>query len=168
MFIETGDWAMPSVALTAARFASNHNMGEFGKTLFANTVFEPAKKEGKNAVVYFDSDDEGKEGGNLRVLNGTPAWYEDRMILASSAGDTGVAMQMIRRHIGFLCSVRGEPAFCQEDQIWYMFLHISLVGRVRRPGRTSAGQDLYEATLRVLWRPMSREDKNYTAVTGIV
>ena len=36
-----------------------------------------------------------------------------------------------------------------------------------RPGRTTAGMDIYEATLRVLWRPMSSRDPDYAAVTGI-
>lgn len=159
---------MPSIALTAARFASHHNIGVFGDNLFANTVFDPNKKDGKNAVVYFDSDDMENAGGHLRVLDGPPAWYDDRMIVASSAPDSGAAMTMIRKHINFLCSVRGEPVFCEEDQIWYRILHVRMSGRIRRPGRTSAGQELYEALLQVKWRPMSSADPDYAAVTGIV
>lgn len=167
MFVSRGDWAMPSIAITAARFASQHNVGTFGENLYANTVFDPKKKDGKNAVVYFDSDDEGKEGGNLRLLNGPPAWYTDRMVISSSAADSPTAMQAIRRHVNFLCSVRGEPVFCEEDQIWYRLLHIRLIGRIRRPGRTSAGQELYEGTLEIKWRPMSSADPDYVTVTGI-
>lgn len=168
MFVTRGDRAMPSIALTAARFSARFAIGTYGGDLFANVVVDPAKKDGKNSVVYYDSDDNGKDGGNVRTLASSPAYYVDRMIIAASAGNTELANRLLRRHVNFLCSVRGEPAFCQEDGIWYWFMHFALMGRPRRPGRTEAGQDLYEATLRVMWRPMSASDPNYTQVTGIV
>ena len=167
MFVTRGDFAMPSVALVAARFSAKHGVGTFGETLFANTVIDPAKKDGKNLVVYFDSDDNGKDGGNVRTLASGTTWYIDKMILSASAADSGTANGLLRKHVNFLCSARSEPAFCEEDQIWYRFLHVALLGRPRRPGRTTAGMDLYEATLRVMWRPMSAFDPDYTAVTGI-
>lgn len=167
MFVTRGDRAMPSVALTAARFAARFSIGTFGTDLFANTIVDPTKKDGKNLVVYYDSDDAGKDGGNIRTLAGSPTWYVDRMILSASGGDTATANGLLCRHVNFLCSVRGEPAFCEEEGTWYRFLHFALVGRPRRPGRTVAGQDLYEAVLRVVWRPMSAQDPDYVAVTGI-
>ena len=167
MFVTRGDRVMPSVALTAARFAAKFSIGTFGGDLFANTVVDPSKKDGKNLVVYFDSDDAGRDGGNIRTLAGSPTWYIDRMIVSASGGDTAIANGLLRRHVNFLCAVRGEPAFCEEDGIWYRFLHIALLGRPRRPGRTAAGQDVYEANLRIMWRPMSSRDPDYAAVTGI-
>lgn len=167
MFVRRGDVVMPSVALTAARFSGAHAIGTFGGDLFANTVVDPSKKDGKNLVVYFDSDDAGKDGGNVRTLAGSPAYFVDRMIITASGGSTAVANGLLRRHVNFLCSVRGENVMCEEDGTWYRFLHFALLGRPRRPGRTLAGQDLYEATLRVMWRPMSARDPNYAEVTGI-
>ena len=167
MFVTRGDFAMPSVALMTARFAGCHAVGVFGVDLFANTVVDPSKKDGKNLVVYFDSDDAGKDGGNVRTLAGRPAYFVDRMIVAASGGSTAVATGLLRRHINFLCSIRGENVQCEEDGIWYRFLHVALLGRPRRPGRTLAGQDLYEAMLRIMWRPMSSRDPNYAVVTGI-
>ena len=158
---------MPSVALTAARFSARHSIGVFGDDLFANTVVDPKKRDGKSIVVYFDSDDSGKEGGNVRTLARSPTWYIDRLIVTTSGGDTAVANELLRRHVNFLCSVRGENTLCEEDGTWYRFLHVAMLGRPRRPGRTMAGQDLYEATLRVVWRPMSANDPDYVAVTGI-
>lgn len=167
MFVTRGDRVMPSVALTAARFSAKYAVGTFGVDLFANTVVDPSKKDGKNLVVYFDSDDSGKDGGNVRTLAGSPTWYVDKMIVAASGGDTAVASGLLGRHVNFLCSVRSEPVLCEEDGIWYRFLHVALIGRPRRPGRTAAGQDLYEAVLRIVWRPMSAADPDYVSVTGI-
>lgn len=167
MFVTRGDRVMPSVAIAAARFSAKHGIGAFGETLFANTIVDPAKKEGKNCVVYYDADDDGKDGGNVRTLAGSPTWFIDKMVMSASAGDSATANGLLLRHVNFLCSVRGEPVLCEEQQTWYVFLHIALLGRPRRPGRSSAGMDLYEATLRVMWRPMSAADPNYTAVTGI-
>jgi len=158
---------MPSVALTAARFAAGYGIGKWGETLFANVVVDPAKRDSKALVVYFDSDDPGRDGGCVRTLASTPTWYIDRLIISSQAGDSAVANENLRAHVNFLCSVRGEAAFCGEDQVWYRFLHFALIGRPRRPGRTEAGLDLYEAALRVMWRPMSASDPDYAAVTGI-
>ena len=168
MFITTGDKAMPSLALTAARFSAKYHLGDFGINLFANTVVDPAKRDGKSIVVYFDSDDNGKDGGNVRTLASGPTWYVDKLIVTASGGDTATANALIRRHINFLCSVRRQPVFCDEDQVWYRILHVALLGRPVRPGRTSAGMDLYESTLREMWRPMSSRDPDYAAVTGIV
>lgn len=167
MFVTRGDRVMPSVAIVAARFSARFGIGVYGSNLFANTVVDPAKKSGKAIAVYFDSDDEGKEGGNVRTLAGSPAYYVDRMIVSASDGDSASANALLRRHVNFLCSVRSEPVFCDEDQVWYRFMHIALLGRPKRPGRTTAGMDLYEATLRVMWRPMSAQDPDYAAVTGI-
>ena len=159
---------MPSVAIVAAKFAAAHGVGSWGNNLFANTVVDPAKKTiGKGIVVYYDSDDNGKEGGNARTLASGPSYFVDRLIISSSDGDSASANALLRRHVNFLCSARGEPAFCDEDQVWYRFLHFALLGRPKRPGRTAASMDLYEATLRVMWRPMSSRDPDYTAVTGI-
>ena len=168
MFVTRGDFVMPSVALTTARFSAKYGIGVFGETLFANTVLDPKKKDGKNMVVYFDSDDEGRDGGSVRTLASRPTWFIDKMIISASAGDTASANGLLRRHINFLCSVRSEPVFCDDDQTWYRFLHFAMIGRPRRPGRTSAGMELYEANLRVQWRPMSSNDPDYLAVTGIV
>ena len=168
MFVTRGDFVMPSVALTAARFSAKYGIGAFGETLFANTVLDPKKKDGKNMVVYFDSDDGGRDGGSVRTLASRPTWFIDKMIVSASAGDTASANRLLRRHINFLCSVRSEPVFCDDDQTWYRFLHFAMIGRPYRPGRTSAGMELYEANLRVQWRPMSSNDPDYLAVTGIV
>ena len=168
MFVTRGDFVMPSVALTAARFSAKYGIGAFGETLFANTVLDPKKKDGKNMVVYFDSDDEGRDGGSVRTLASRPTWFIDKMIVSASAGDTASANGLLRRHINFLCSVRSEPVFCDDDQTWYRFLHFAMIGRPHRPGRTSAGMELYEANLRVQWRPMSSNDPDYLSVTGIV
>ena len=119
-------------------------------------------------VVYFDSDDEGRDGGSVRTLASRPTWFIDKMIVSASAGDTASANGLLRRHINFLCSVRSEPVFCDDDQTWYRFLHFAMIGRPHRPGRTSAGMELYEANLRVQWRPMSSNDPDYLSVTGIV
>jgi len=167
MFVKRGDVMMPSVALTAARFAAKHGVGVWGENLFVNTIVDTSKKNGKDLVVYYDSDDAGKDGGNVRTLAGTPTWYVDKLIISGSAGTSAVASGLLRRHVNFLCSVRGEAALCEEDQVWYRFLHFALIGRPRRPGRTEAGMDLYEASLRVMWRPMSASDPDYTAITGI-
>lgn len=167
MFITTGDRAMPSLALVASQFSAKHGLGTYGANLFANVVVDPAKQDGKSIVVYFDSDDKGRDGGNVRTLASGPAWYVDKLIVTASGGKSADASMLLRRHVNFLCSVRREPAYCDEDQIWYRILHVALLGRPVRPGRTQAGMDLYEATLRVLWRPMSSRDSDYTAVTGI-
>ena len=167
MFITTGDRAMPSLAVSAARLSAKYGVGDYGNTLFANTVVDPAKKVDKSIAVYFDSDDNGRDGGNLRTLASGPAWYVDKLIVTASGGNTATANALIRRHINFLCSVRREPVFCDEDQTWYRILHVAMLGRPVRPGRTAAGMELYEATLRVLWRPMSSRDADYAAVTGI-
>lgn len=167
MFVTRGDRVMPSVALVLARFSAKYSLGTFGSDLFANTVVDPSKQDGKNIVVYFDSDDNGKDGGNVRTLAGSPSYYIDRMILSASGGTTGIANTLLRKHVNFLCSVRGEPLFCDEDNIWYWLMHVALIGRPRRPGRTLGGQDLYEAVLRLMWRPMSSKDPNYSEVTGI-
>ncbi len=171
-FTDRGDIVMPSVALNAARFAASFGVGVFGDTLFANVVIDPSKKDGKNTVVYYDSDDTSLEGGNVRMLNRAPSWYVDRMIVTSSAHSTMEARRLIRRHINFLCSIRMAPVFDDDDQIWYRFVHIAMLGRVRRPGRTAAGMDLHEAALRVLWRPVSKDDDDYqelitTGVSGL-
>jgi hypothetical protein len=50
MFVTRGDFVMPSVALTAARFSAKYGIGAFGETLFANTVLDPKKKDGKNML----------------------------------------------------------------------------------------------------------------------
>ena len=168
MFVSRGDKVMPSVALVAAQFSAKYGIGVYGNTLFANTVLDPAKKDGKNVVVYFDDDSSAKDGGTVRTLAKGPTWFVDKMIVSASAADSATANQMMRQHVNFLCSVRSEPVFCNEDQIWYRFLHIALLNRPRRPGRTTAGMDLYEATLRIAWRPMSAQDPDYVAVTGIV
>lgn len=167
MFIRTGDRVMPSIAVMAARLAAKYSVGSFGDDLFANVVVDPAKKEKKSIVVYFDCDDNGRDGGNVRTLASGPTWYEDKIIVTASGGESGIANALMRRHVNFLCSARREPVFCDEDQIWYRVLHVAMIGRPKRPGRTQAGMDLYEATLRVLWRPMSARDPDYTAVTGI-
>lgn len=167
MFITKGDRVMPSLAVVAARFSARHGIGSFGDNLFANTVVDPAKKDGKSIVVYFDADDSGKDGGNVRTLAGGPSWYVDKLIVTASGDGSTVANRLLRRHINFLCSVRREPAFCDEDGIWYRLLHVAMLGRPVRPGRTHAGMDIYEATLRVLWRPLSALDPEYAAVTGI-
>ena len=167
MFVTRGDHVMPSVALTLSKFSAKYGRGTFGVDLFANVVVDPARKDTKNLVVYFDSDDAGKDGGNIRTLAGTPTWYIDRLIVSASGGSTAIAMGLLSKHVDFLCSVRTEPVFCEETGIWYRILHVALLGRPRRPGRTAAGQDLYEAMLRVMWRPMSAKDSDYIAVTGI-
>lgn len=167
MFVTRGDRVMPSVALTLAKYSASYSIGTYGSDLFANTIVDPSKKDGKNLVVYFDSDDSGKDGGNLRTLAGTPSCYIDRLIVQASGDKTATANGLLSRHINFLCSVRGEPVFCEEDGIWYYLMHAAMLGRPRRPGRTAQGQDLYEAMLRIMWRPMSAADPNYTAVTGI-
>lgn len=167
MFITKGDRVMPSIAVVLARFSANHGIGSFGTNLFANTVVDPAKKDGKSIVVYFDADDAGKDGGNVRTLASGPTWYLDKVIVTASGGDSVTANRLMRGHVNFLCSVRGEPAFCEDDGTWYRLLHVAMLGRPVRPGRTEAGMDLYEASLRVMWRPMSARDPDYTAVTGI-
>lgn len=168
MFVTRGDRMMPSVALVAAKFAAKHGRGVWGANLFCNVVVDPAKRDGKNIVVYYDDDSNGRDGGNVRTLAGSPSWYIDKMIISASAADTASANSLMRGHVNFLCSVRSHPVFCEEDGIWYRFLHVAMLGRPRRPGRTTAGMDLYEATLRIVWRPMSTRDSDYTEITGIV
>lgn len=167
MFVTTGDIVMPSVAVTAARFAEKFLDARYGENLFANVVVDPAKKDGKSIVVYFDSDDKGRDGGNVRTLAHGITWFVDRMIVSASGPDSASANALLRRHVGFLCSVRSHPVLCEEDGIWYRFLHIAMLGRPQRPGRTLGGMDLYEAVLRVVWRPMSSQDPDYAEVTGI-
>jgi len=166
-FIRTGDRMMPSLALTAAKFAAKHGFGTFGENLFANVVVDPSKKDGKSIVVYYDPDDEGRDGGTVRTLASGPTWYIDRLILSASGGDTATVTTLLRKHVNFLCSVRSIPVFVEEDQTWYRILHVVMLGRPRRPGRTTAGMELYETTLRVMWRPMSAQDPDYATVTGI-
>lgn len=167
MFINTGDMMMPSVGLATARFSAKYGLGVFGDNLFANTVVDPSKQDSKNIVVYFDSDGDVKQGGNVRTLASGPAWYVDQMIISASAEDSGTANGLIRKHINFLCSIRSEPVYCDEDQIWYRIIHVALHGRARRVGKTPAGMELYEAVLRIMWRPMSSRDSDYKTVTGI-
>lgn len=167
MFVTRGDRMMPSAALVAARFAAKHGRGTYGENLFANAVVDTSKRETKNIVVYFDPDDNGRDGGAARLLAKSPTWFVDKLIVSASGGDSAVANGLLRSHINFLCSIRREHAFCEEDGIWYTFLHFAMIGRPRRPGRTTAGMDLYEATLRLVWRPMSAADPDYAAVTGI-
>ena len=166
-FIRTGDRMMPSLALTAAKFAAKHGFGTFGENLFANVVVDPSKKDGKSIVVYYDPDDEGRDGGTVRTLASGPTWYVDRIILSASGGDTATVTTLLRKHVNFLCSMRSIPVFVEEDQTWYRILHVVMLGRPRRPGRTTAGMELYETTLRVMWRPMSAQDPDYATVTGI-
>lgn len=166
-FIRTGDIMMPSAAATCARFAAMHNVGKFGQNLFANTIVDPAKQDSKDIVTYFDSDGDIKQGGNVRTLASGPAWYVDEIIINSSAENASEAVQRLRRHVNFLCSIRNEPVFCEEDQLWYRFVHFALKGRARRVGRTTGGMQLYEAFIRIAWRPMSTSDPDYTDVTGI-
>ena len=165
MLVGHGDFLMPSVAINTARFATAHNVGRFGDNLFANTVVDPSKEDANGIVVYFDS--EKGEGGNIRTLGSGPAWFVDQMCISSSALNSGDAQGQLRRHVNFLCSVRSEPLLCAEDQIWYRFIHIALIGRPKRVGRTGRGMELYEATMQVKWRPMSTQDSDYSAVTGI-
>lgn len=169
MFVSYGDRAMPSIALTMARFADTYHMGEFGKNLFANVVFDLKQQSTRLTTTYFDCEDAGKEGGNVRLLAGSPAWYVDKMIVQVCAGSSAEASQAICKHINFLCSIRSQPLQCIEDQIWYRIIHVRLLGRVRRPGRTmTGGLDVYDARLEIEWRPMSAKDSDYAAVTGIV
>lgn len=164
MFVTTGDFAMPSVALTAARFSGKYGLGSFGNNLFANVVVDPKKQDGKSIVVYYDCDDDKIDGGAVRTMSSGNTWFVDKLIITSHGNDTYTANSLIRRHINFLCSVRGEPVQDEDDQIWYRFLHVALMGRVKRPGRTPAGWDYYSATLRVMWRPMSIDDPDYDSV----
>ena len=157
---------MPSVALTLARFSAKYGKGNFGDTLFANVVVDPVKKDGKNTVVYYDSDDERLDGGAVRLLNREPSWYIDRMIISSSAADTTSAMALMRKHINFLCSIRGEPVQDEDSHEWFYIVHVAMLGRIRRPGRTAAGMDLYNATLRVVWRPISPNDDCYDRIVA--
>ncbi len=167
MFVNRGDYAMPSVALTLARFSAKHGRGMFGDNLFANVVLDPTKKDGKNMVVYYDSDDDKMDGGAVRLLNREPSWYIDRMVVSSSAADTATANALMRRHINFLCSIRGEPVRDDDTHEWFYIVHVAVLGRIRRPGRTSAGMDLYEAALRVVWRPLSPKDDCYDDVVAV-
>lgn len=164
MFITTGDFAMPSVALTAARFSAKHGFGTYGQDLFANVVVDPNKKDGKNLVVYYDSDDDKIDGGAVRTLSSGNSWFVDKLIVSSSANDTATANSQLRKHVNFLCSIRGEPVQDEDDQKWYRFLHIAIIGRMKRQGRTAAGWDLYEATLRVMWRRLSKDDDEYERI----
>lgn len=166
-FIKTGDIMMPSAAVTCARFASKHNKGVFGKDLFANTVVDPNKQDSKDIVCYFDSDGDIRRGGNVRTLASGPAWFVDEIIISSSAENSADAVQRLRLHVNFLCSIRNHPVFCEEDQIWYRFIHFALNGRPKRVGRTAGGMQLYEATIRIVWRPMSTQDRDYETITGI-
>ena len=102
-FIRTGDRMMPSLALTAAKFAAKHGFGTFGENLFANVVVDPSKKDGKSIVVYYDPDDEGRDGGTVRTLASGPTWYIDRLILSASGGDTATVTTLLRKHVNFLC-----------------------------------------------------------------
>lgn len=167
MFITTGDMMMPSAAVCAARLATKHGLGDFGSNLFANSVVDPSKQDAKNIVCYFDSDNT-RQSGNLRTLASGTTWYVDEIFVTASSERSEQANALLRKHVGFLCSVRTHPVFCDEDQTWYRFLHISLKGRSKRAGKTTGGMELYEATLRVAWRPMSSSDPDYKEVTGIV
>lgn len=166
MFVKYGDIMMPSIALNAVRFSARHGLGVFGDDLFANVIVDPSKTEIKEKVIYFDGDVD-KQGGNVRTLGKGMSYFVDQMIISSSAENSGTASQLIRKHIQFLCSIRGEPVQCDEDHIWYWFMHFALTGRAKRVGKTSAGLELYEANLRVMWRPMSANDPNYETITGI-
>jgi len=157
---------MPSVALCAVRFAAKHGLGIFGSDLFANVIVDPSKTDTKEKVIYFDGDAD-KQGGNVRTLASGPSYFVDQMIISSSAEDSGTANALIRKHIHFLCSIRGEPVLCVEDQIRYWIMHCALTGRAKRIGKNSAGLELYEAMIRVMWRPMSTDDPNYETLTGI-
>lgn len=167
MFVNTGDKMMPSAAVVLARFAERCGLGIWGVGLFANVVVDPTKQDKKSIVVYFDPDDNGKDGGNVRTLASGPAWFVDKVVVTASAGDSATANALLARHVNLLCSVRTHPVFNDENQTWYRVLHVALLGRARRPGRTAGGMDLYEAMLRVTWRPMSASDPDYGAVTGI-
>lgn len=167
-FVNTGDRMMPSLATVAARFVENCGLGTFGTDLYANIVIDQSKKDGKSIVVYFDPDDDGKDGGNLRTLASGSAWFVDKLIVTATAGTSAEANALLRRHVNLMCSVRRHPVFNDEDQTWYRILHVALLGRPRRPGRTAGGVDLYEAMLRVAWRPLSVNDPEYATVTGIV
>ena len=166
-FITTGDRAMPSIALCAARFAAKHGLGRFGDNLFANTVVDPAKQDGKSITLYMDADDDGKTLGTVRTLASGPTWYLDKLMLTCTGGDTATAIRLVRSHVNFLCSIRGENLLDEETQTWYRILHAALIGRVLRTGRTPGNMDVYEAALRVMWRPMSAKDPGYAEVTGI-
>ena len=167
MFVLTGDKMMPSAAVVLARFMESVGLGTWGTNLFANVVVDPTKQDKKSIVVYFDSDDNGKDGGNVRTLASGPAWFVDKVIVTASAGDSATANTLLARHVNLLCAVRTHPVFNDENQTWYRVLHVALLGRPRRPGRTAGGMDLYEATLRVTWRPMAATDPDYVTVTGI-
>lgn len=167
MFVTRGDKMMPSIALVAARFAEKCGFGSWGTDLFSNVVVDVTKQDGKSVVVYFDGEDNGKDGGNVRTLASGPAWYVDKLIVTASAGNSVAANALLRKHVNFLCSIRSHPVFHDEEQIWYRILHVALLGRARRIGRTTGGMDLYEATLHVAWRPLSSADPDYAAITGI-
>ena len=167
MFITTGDIMMPSAAVCAARLAAKHGLGAFGSNLFANSVVDPSKQDAKNIVCFFDSD-ATKQSGNLRTLASGTTWYVDEIIVTASSERSEHANALLRKYVNFLCSVRTHPVFCDDDQIWYRFLHITLKGRAKRVGKTTGGMELYEGVLRVAWRPMSSRDPDYKETTGIV
>lgn len=166
-FIHSGDFMMPSVAITAARFAAKHSVGVFGENLFANTIVDPSKQDANGIIMYQDSDGGNKEGGALRTLATGPAWFVDQMMVYSWAEDSADSVELMRKHVNFLCSIRNMPVFCEEDHIWYRFIHIALDGRAKRTGKTIGGMEEYQATIRVAWRPMSIHDRDYVEVTGI-
>ena len=118
-FIRTGDRMMPSLALTAAKFAAKHGFGTFGENLFANVVVDPSKKDGKSIVVYYDSDDEGRDGGTVRTLASGPTWYIDRLY---SSGRHYHCHDALRKTSTFC---RAVSLFVEEDQTWYRIPHVS-------------------------------------------
>lgn len=167
MLVTRGDFMMPSPALVAARLSARCGLGAFGETLFVNTIVDPKKQDGRVVVVYYDADDDKRDGGAVRTLNSSPAWYVEKIILSSCAPDTATSRDLLRKHVNFLCSIRNQPVYYDEDQTWYRFLHISMIGRPRRPGRSVSGMELYEVDLRVQWRPLSAKDVEYESITGI-
>lgn len=166
-FITTGDFAMPSLAICAARFADRHNVGVFGEDVFANTYHNQKEKPVKTFVTYSDATDGGgTKGGVERTLAHGNTWYVDKLLITATGKDSAEANAIMRKHINFLCSVRGEPVHCEEDGIWYYILHVAMIGRVGRSGRNADGLEQYNAALRVLWRPMSNKDPGYYELTG--
>ena len=167
MFVTRGDVMMPSAAVVLARFAEKFGFGSWGVDLFGNVVVDPSKQDGKSIAVYFDADDDSRDGGNVRTLASGPAWFVDKIIVTATGSTSQQANALLRKHVNFLCSIRTQPVYNEEDQIWYRILHVALLWRPRRPGRTAGGMDMYEARLRIMWRPMSVNDPDYAEVTGI-
>ena len=167
MFINTGDFAMPSVAVTLANFVAQNGFGTYGEELYANLAINPAEEQTRNIVVYYDSSDGGESGGAVRTLSSGNAWYVDRVVISSMGSSSSQAITTLRNHVNFLCSVRSHPVLCPEDNIWYRIIHVALIGRITRPGKTANGMDVYQAALQVKWRPMSAKDEDYEKITGI-